>query len=326
MRRRSVGTALAAGALCRLLPLDAKAQPAWPSQAVRIVVPFPAGGTADAVPRIVAEALRPVWRQPIVIENRPGAGGNIGAAAVATAVPDGHTLLASPPPPIAISQHLYANIPFDASRLRAVSILASAPNVVEVSIRSGIASLDELVGRAKAEPGGLNAANQGLGTTSHLTAALFEQRAGVRFNHVPYSGTAPALNDLIAGHVDVFFDNIASSLPHHLSGTLRILAVCAQNRADQLPSVPTAAEIGIDGVDATAWYALMAPPGTPAALVARIGSDVIAAVNQPAVLQRLSEQACKSVGSTPEEAAAFIADETRRWGEVVRATGLRVRG
>jgi tripartite-type tricarboxylate transporter receptor subunit TctC len=293
---------------------------------VRIVVPFPAGGTADAVPRIVADALRSLWRQPVVIENRPGAGGNIGAALAANAEPDGYTLLASPPPPIAINQHLYANMPFDPTKLRAISVLASAPNVVEVSIRSGIASLGELIRRAKADPGGLNAANQGLGTTSHLTAALFEQRAGVRFNHVPYNGTAPALNDLIAGHVDVFFDNIASSLPNHLAGTIRILAVCAEERAAQLPDIPTVAEGGIGGVVATAWYAVMAPPGTPEALIARIGADVVAAVRRPEVRRRLTEQACKPVGSPPAEAAAFIAEETRLWGEVVRRTGLRLGG
>lgn len=204
--------------------------------------------------------------------------------------------------------------------------MASAPNVVEVSIRSGIASLDGLIRRAKAEPGGLNAANQGLGTTSHLTAVMFEHRAGVRFNHVPYGGTAPALNNLVAGHVDVFFDNIASSLSNHLAGTVRILAVCAEERAAQLPDVPTVAESGLGGVEATAWYAVMAPRDTPEALVARIGADVVAAARRPEVRRRLAEQACKPVGNAPAEAAAFIAGETRLWGEVVRRTGLRLGG
>jgi tripartite-type tricarboxylate transporter receptor subunit TctC len=159
-----------------------------------------------------------------------------------------------------------------------------------------------------------------------LTAALFEHRAGVRFNHVPYSGTAPALNDLIAGHVDVFFDNIASSLPNHLAGTIRILAVCAEERAAQLPDVPTVAEAGVGEVKATAWYAVMAPGGTPDGLVARIGADVAAAVQRPEVQRRLIDQACKPVGSLPPEAAAFIAGEVRLWGEVVRRTGLRLGG
>jgi tripartite-type tricarboxylate transporter receptor subunit TctC len=325
MKRRSLGQMLAASALSGLAP-KVLAQMAWPGQPVRIIVPFPPGGTADAVPRIVAEVLRPVWRQPIVIDNRVGAGGNIGTALVANAEPDGYTLLASPPPPIAINQHLYANLPFDPTKLKAVSVLASAPNVVEVSIRSGITSLDELIRRAQANPGGLNAASQGLGTTSHLTAALFEHRAGVRFNHVPYTGTAPALTALIAGHVDVFFDNIAFSLPNHLAGTIRILAICAEERAVQLPDVQTVGEAGLTGVNATAWYAVMAPRNTPDALVVRIGADVVAAVQRPEVQRRLIEQACKPVGSLPEEAAAFIAIETRLWGEVVRRTGLKLGG
>ena len=324
MRRRGLGAAIAAGALPLLKLGVGKAQSAWPSQPVRIIVPFPPGGTADSVPRIIAEALRPIWRQPIVIDNRAGAAGNIGTALLANAEPDGYTLLASPPPPIVINQHLYANLPFDPSKLKAVSVLASAPNVTEVSIRSGINSLEELVRRAKAEPGVLNMASQGLGTTSHLTAALFEHRAGVRFNHVPYSGTAPALNALIAGHVDVFFDNIASSLPSHLAGTIRILAVCADERVAQLPEVPTVAAAGIDGVNATAWYAVIAPGGTPDGLIARIGTDVAAAVQRPEVKRRLIDQTCKPVGSLPPEAATFIAGEVQRWGDLVRRTGLKL--
>jgi tripartite-type tricarboxylate transporter receptor subunit TctC len=326
MKRRSLGAVLAAGALLRLAPGATEARPAWPVQPVRLIVPFPAGGTADLVPRIVAEALRPVWRQPILVDNRAGAAGNIGTVLVANAEPDGYTLLASPPPPIAINQHLYANLPFDPAKLKAVSLLASAPNVVEVSIRSGITSLRELIQRARAEPGRLNAANQGLGTTSHLTATLFEHRADIRFNHVPYSGTAPALNDLIAGHVDVFFDNIASSLSNHLAGTVRILAVCAEERAVQLSGVPTATEAGLSGVNATAWYAVMAPRDTPDALVTRIGADIVGVVQQPEIQRRLIEQACKPVGSLPAEAAAFIAEETRLWSDVVRRTGLRLGG
>lgn len=322
MKRRSLGPLLAASALS-CLASGAQAQLAWPSQPVRIIVPFPPGGTADAVPRIVAEALRPIWRHPIVIDNRVGAGGNIGTALVANAAPDGYTLLATPPPPIVINQHLYANLPFDPTKLKAVSVLASAPNVVEVSIQSGITSLDELIRCARANPGLLNAASQGLGTTSHLTAALFEHRAGIRFNHVPYTGTAPALAALIAGHVDVFFDNIAFSLPNHLAGTIRILAICAEERAAQLPDVQTVTEAGLSGVNATAWYAIMAPRDTSDALVARISTDVVAVLQQTEVKRRLVEQACRPVGSLPPEAAAFIADETRRWGEVVRRTGLK---
>ena len=207
------------------------------------------------------DGLRQAWRQTVIVENRPGAAGNIGTAHVAAAAPDGHTLLATPPPPLAINQHLYARLPYDPAQLKAVTILATAPNVVGASVKLGVRSVPELVALAKARPGAVNAANQGIGTTSHLTAAMFEAAADVRFNHVPYTGGAPALNDLIAGHVDVFFDNTSSSLAHLLAGATRILAIYAAERAPQLPDVPAVAEAGVPGFSALAWYAVVAPRG-----------------------------------------------------------------
>jgi tripartite-type tricarboxylate transporter receptor subunit TctC len=323
MRRRVlVGASFASPAL---LPRAGRAQPAWPTQPVRIVVPFPAGGTADAIPRAILDNLRQAWRQTVIIENRAGAGGSIGAAFVAQAEPDGHTLLAAPPPPLAINQHLYARLPYDPAQFRAVTIMATAPNVVEVSAKLDVRSLPDLVASARREPGTINAANQGIGTTSHLTAAMFEAAAGVRFNHVPYSGSAPALNDLIAGHVDVFFDNISSSLAHHLAGSTRILAVCAAERAPQLPDVPTVAEAGLPGFSALAWYAIAAPRGTPDPVIAKISADVVASIRTPEVQRRFADQAAAPVGNSPEEAAAFIASEARLWGEVVNRTGLTAR-
>jgi tripartite-type tricarboxylate transporter receptor subunit TctC len=318
MRRRTLAAALAASAT---RPRSAPAQAGWPQRAVTIVVPFPAGGTADSIPRAVVDGLRQAWQQPVIVDNRPGAGGNIGTAHVAAAAPDGYTLLAAPPP-LAINQHLYARLPYDPAQLKAVTILATAPNVVEVSVKLGVRSLSELVALAKAQPGIVNAANQGIGTTSHLTAAMFEAAAGVRFNHVPYTGSAPALNDLIAGHVDVFFDNISSSLAHHLAGATRILAICAAERAPQLPDVPTVAEAGVPGFSALAWYAVAAPRGTPDPIVARIHADLVAVVRTPEVQKRFADQGAAPVGNTPEEAAAFIASEARLWGELVRRTNL----
>ena len=324
MRRRAFGAALAASGASALLPRIARAQPGWPAQPVRIIVPFTAGGTADSVPRIVAEGLRAMWRQPVIIDNRPGAAGNIGTAHVAGAEPDGYTLLATPPPPLAINQHLYARLNFDPRQLRPIIVMGSSPNVVEVSNRLDVHDLKALIALAKAKPGGINAANQGMGTTSHLTAAMFEAAAGVQFNHVPYNGTAPALNDLVAGHVDLFFDNLSSSLAFHQSGATRILAVCQAERAPQLPDVPTVSEIALPGFSAIAWYAIMAPRGTPDAVIEKVNRDAVAVIQQPEVGKRFVDQAVKPVANSPAEAEAFIAAESRLWGEAVRRVGLRL--
>jgi tripartite-type tricarboxylate transporter receptor subunit TctC len=324
MRRRAFGGGLAAAGLAALQARPGRAQANWPAQAVRIVVPFPAGGTADSVPRLVGDRLRGMWQQPVIIDNRPGAAGNIGTAHVAQAEPDGYTLLASPPPPLAINQHLYARLNFDPAQLRPIVIMGTSPNVVEVSNRLGVRSLEALIRLAKERPGGINAANQGMGTTSHLTAAMFETQAGVSFNHVPYSGTAPALNDLVAGHVDLFFDNLSSSVSFHQAGATRILAVCQAERAPQLPDVPTVAEVALPGFSAIAWYAMMAPQGTPDAVIERVNRDAVSVIRQPEVAARLIEQAVQPVANSPREAASFIAAESRLWGDAVRRTGLRL--
>ena len=313
--------ALAVGALA---PHRLAAQENWPAQAVRIVVPFPAGGSADVLPRIVAEALGPIWKQPIVIENKTGAGGNIGAEAVAAAKPDGYTLMAAPPPPIAINHNLYPKLNYDPTKFKPVTVMGSAPNVVAVSNRLGVKSVQELIARAKAAPGKINAANQGNGSTSHLTASMFEVQAGVKFNHVPYRGTAPALNDLVAGHVDLFFDNIASSLAQHQAGNIRILAVCSPDRVEQLPDVPTVAEAGLKGFSATAWFAIMAPEGTPDAVIAKINKDVVAVLKTAEVRKKFIDQAATPIGNSPQEAAKFIASEIQAWADVIKKADVKL--
>jgi tripartite-type tricarboxylate transporter receptor subunit TctC len=324
MKRRVFNSGLAAAGLSNLLSRMAVAQAAWPNRMVKIIVPFPAGGTADAVPRIVADRLGPIWKQPIIIENRSGAAGSIGTAQVVSAKPDGYTLLAAPPPPIAINQHLYAHLSYDPAQLRAVTVMGAAPNVVAVSNKFGVNSVHELIERARERPGDINAANQGVGTTSHLTAALFETLAGVRFNHVPYSGTAPAMTDLIAGHVDVFFDNLASSLRQHQAGKIKIVAVCSAERAPQLPDVPTVSETTLSGFSAVAWYAIMAPPGTPDAIIHSVSKDVASVIRQADVHKKLMDQATTPIASSPEEAAAYIAAESQLWGGVIKRAGLKL--
>ena len=325
MDRRTFTKGLAAGAgLPLLVPFGALAQGAWPQQAVRIVVPFAAGGSADVLPRIVADALGPVWKQPIIIENRTGAGGNIGAEHVAQAKPDGYTLMSTPAPPLAVNQNLYPKLNFDPTKFRPITVLATSPNVVGVSNKLGVNSVKELIAKAKANEGKLNVANQGNGSTSHLTAAMFESRTGVKFNHVPYRGTAPALNDLVAGHVDLFFDNISSSLPQHQGGNIKILAVAQKERAGQLPDVPTVSEAGIPDFFATAWFAVVAPEGTPDDIIAKINKDIVAALNNPEVRRKYLEQAATPIGNSPAEAARFIEAETKLWGDVIRTANVKL--
>jgi tripartite-type tricarboxylate transporter receptor subunit TctC len=322
-RTFTIGLGAAAGAPL-LAPFGALAQGAWPQQPVRIIVPFAAGGSADVLPRIVAEALGPMWKQPIIIENRTGAGGNIGAEHVAQAKPDGYTLMSSPPPPLAVNQNLYPKLNFDPTKFKPITVLATSPNVVGVSNRLGVNSVKELIERAKANPGKLNAANQGNGSTSHLTAAMFESRAGVKFNHVPYRGTAPALNDLVAGHVDVFFDNISSSLPQHQGGNIKILAVAQRERASQLPDVPTVSEAGLPDFSAIAWFAVVAPEGTPDDIIAKINKDIVAALANPEVRRKYLEQAATPVANSPAEALKFIQAETKLWGDVIRTANVKL--
>jgi tripartite-type tricarboxylate transporter receptor subunit TctC len=325
MDRRTFTIGLgAAAAVPALGVIDAAAQGAWPQQAVRIIVPFPAGGSADVLPRIVAEVLGPVWKQPIIIENRTGAGGNIGAEHVAQAKPDGYTLMSSPPPPLAVNQNLYPKLGFDPTKFKPITVLATSPNVVGVSNKLGVNSVKELIERAKANPGKLNVANQGNGSTSHLTAAMFESRAGVKFNHVPYRGTAPALTDLVGGHVDIFFDNISSSLPQHLGGNIKILAVAQRERASQLPNVPTVSEAGLPDFSATAWFAVVAPDGTPDDIIAKINKDIVAALNNPEVRRKYLEQAATPVANSPAEALKFIQAETKLWAEVIRTANVKL--
>src|SRR5689334_13847442 len=231
----------------------------YPSQTIRIVVPFPAGGTADTLPRIMAERLRQKWNQAVIIENRSGsgAGGNIGADAVASSAPDGYTLLASPPGPIAINENLYKNLSFRPADLMPITVLATAPNVLDVRPDFPAKTVRELIDYAKANPGKVTFASQGNGTTSHLTAILFEKLTGTQMVHVPYRGTAPALQDIMGNTVDLFFDNLGSSMSLHVGGKLRILGVCGNERTASLPEIPTVREIVPDFASVT-WFALMA--------------------------------------------------------------------
>jgi tripartite-type tricarboxylate transporter receptor subunit TctC len=315
---------LTAAALIALTGGPVRAADPFPSSTVKIVVPNPAGGSADSVPRIVADVLSKTWGQPVVIENRAGAAGNIGAEFVFRAQPDGYTLLASPPTTLSINQSLYKKLNYDATAFKLITILGSAPNVLIVNPKLGVSTVKELIDKAKADPGGITYASQGIGATSHLTTALFETMAGVKFNHVPYRGTAPAMNDLLGGHVQFMFDNLASSLPQHQAKTLEILAICTPERSPLLKDVPTMAESGLPGFVSIAWFGLAAPPGTPDDIVAKINEDVAAALKTEDVRQRFAGQGVQPLGYSVEETVKFVESERKLWGAVIQKANLKV--
>jgi tripartite-type tricarboxylate transporter receptor subunit TctC len=291
---------------------------AFPSSTVTIVVPFPAGGTADFLPRIVADIVSRSWNQPVVIENISGAAGNIGSERVARAKPDGYTLLASAPGPLAINHHLYKSLSYDPTKFTPITVLGTSPNVLVVSPKITARSVKDLITLAKSTPGKVTYASQGAGSTSHLTASLFESRAGVELVHVPYKGSAPALNDLLGGHVDIMFDNLASSLAQHRAGKLRILAVADRNRAPALPDVPTISESGLPNFLSITWFGVVAPPNTPEPLITQINRAIVEALQRPEVRSRFLEQGAEPVGNTSADMARFIAEESARWGQVIK--------
>ncbi|MDN4589936.1 tripartite tricarboxylate transporter substrate binding protein [Xenophilus aerolatus] len=310
------------GAACLAATCLLGSAAAQTTQALRIIVPYPAGGTADILPRVVAEKLRPQVPAGVLIDNRTGAGGNIGAESVFRAEPDGNTLLASPPGPIAINQHLYKKMAFDPSKWEPVTVLATVPNVLVVNPRLPVKTVQEFIAYAKANPGKVTYGSQGNGTTSHLTASLFMQLTGTEMVHVPYKGTAPALVDLVGGQIDVFFDNISSSLPFHQAGKLRILGVADDQRSAALPDVPTFAEQGLPAMNAVTWFAVVAPPATPPAKVATLQKSFAGALTQPEVRQKFAEQGAEPRGWDPARTGQFIRAESAKWARVIRSANV----
>ncbi len=291
---------------------------------MRIIVPFPAGGSADLLPRVVGEKLSQQWGQPVIVDNRPGAAGNIGATAVFQAEPDGYTLLSAPPPPLVINRLLYPKLPYDSTQFVPMTVIAAIPNVLLVHPKVSANSVADFISQVRNSPGKLNYASQGNGTTSHLTAELFKSMAGgLDIAHVPYKGTAPALADLLGGQVDLMFDNLGVSLPHVRSGKLKALAVASRKRVSSLPGTPTLAE-SLPGFEAVAWFGIVGPPKTPAAIADKVASGVAEALKSPEVLRRLGEMAAEPMGLTPAESAAFMKQETERWSAVIRAAGVKL--
>ena len=324
MNSRIIAFSAATALLALLSAPDCRAEDAanYPSQNIRIIVPFPAGGTADTLPRIVAEKLRQKWNQTVIIENRSGAGGNIGAEAVANSPPDGYTLLASPPGPIAINENLYKKLSFRPADLMPITVIATAPNVLDVRTNFPAKTVKELIDYAKANPDKVTFASQGNGTTSHLTAILFEKLTGTRMVHVPYRGTSPALQDIMGNTVDVFFDNLGSSMSLHLGGKLRILAVCGTERASSLPDMPTVREAGVPDFASVTWFALMAPKGTPDGIVAKLNAAVTEILRDPDIQAQFAKLGVQPAPMDIQATAKFIEEERTRWGDIIKSANV----
>ena len=309
-------------ALGALWALPAAAQSGFPNKPVRVIVPFPAGGSADVLARIVGEKLSTKWGQPVVVENRVGAGGNIGAEFVYRADPDGYTILSSPPGPLSINHNLYKQLPFDPARFVPITVLAIVPNVITAKLDLPANSAKELIAYAKANPGKVIYASQGNGSTSHLSAQMFATMTGIELTHVPYKGEGPALVDIVAGRVDIFIGNIAAALRFQQAGKVKFLGVASRTRSAVAPEIPAAPEIGLPDFIASAWFAFVAPPGTPNAIVQQINAATVEALRMPDVKKRFLEQGAEPVGNSTAEMAAFVKEEMARWQNVIRTANV----
>ncbi len=317
--------ALGAGVALVLAPLAGAQVPAYPTKPIRLVVPFPPGGATDILARAVAQKLTEAWGQQVIVDNRPGAGGNIGSELVAKAAPDGYTLEMGTVGTHAINASLYAKMPYDHVKdFVPVILVAGVPNVLVVHPSVPVNSVAELIAYAKANPGKLNFASSGSGTSIHLSGELFKVMAGVQMTHVPYKGSAPAMQDLLGGQVQLMFDNLPPSLPQIKAGKLKALAVTSVTRAPALPDTPTVAEAGLPGFEASSWFGVLAPAGTPPAIVAKLNAEIAKWLATPEAKEKMLALGANAVGGPPEDFAKHIAVETAKWAKVVKESGAKV--
>jgi tripartite-type tricarboxylate transporter receptor subunit TctC len=291
---------------------------------VKFIVPFPGGGINDVLARIAADKLTAKWGQPIVVENKTGAGGNIGADFVAQAEPDGYTLFVTAPGPLAINQSLYRQLSYRPEDFVPITVLAAVTNLIIVRPEIGVNSVAQLIAFAKQNPGKVTYGSQGNGSTPHLTGSMFMTMTGISMIHVPYRGENLVINDMLGGHVDVFFGNIAPALPHYRDGRLKVLAVADVKRAAPMPDVPTAAEAGLPGFVSTAWFAVVGPPKLPPALARRFAADFANVLNMPDVQTKYRSAGAEPVGAPPDETSVFIKTESVRWRDVIARNNIRV--
>jgi tripartite-type tricarboxylate transporter receptor subunit TctC len=298
---------------------------AFPSRAIRLIVPFPPGGGTDIIARETSQKVAAATGWTFVVENKPGAGGNMGVDAVAKAPADGYTIVLGQTSNLAINPSLYAKMPYDPQKdLVPIVLVANAPLVMVTSATSQHKTLAEVVNAAKARPGAVNFASPGNGTVAHLASELFQKAAGIKTQHVPYKGAAMALTDVISGNVDLYMSSVPTLLGQIKQGKLRALAVTSTKRVDDLPNVPTIHESGYKGFDAATWFGLLAPADTPKDVVARLNAEFNKALQQPELRKKLGDEGADPAGGTPEQFAALIKDEALRWGKVVKESGARI--
>ena len=325
MRNNTLRTASAAlAAISVACTAPAAAQPNYPAKAIRYVVPFPAGGPLDIVARAIGMELNKAWNQPVIIDNRPGAGGKIGADLVAKSPADGYTILMGAVSTHAINVALYSRLPYDPVKdFAPVTLITSVPNVLVLHPSLPAHTVKELIALAKARPGQLNFASGSTGSAGHLAGELFKSMAGVEMTHIPYKGAAPAVIDLIAGHVTLMFDNLSSALPNIKAARVRALAVTTLKRSPLLPQLPTISEAGLRGFDVSTWFGIFAPAGTPPDIVARLNAEVARILHTPDMRERLAALGAEPIGNKPEEFAAFIKSEIPKYAQVVKASGAK---
>jgi tripartite-type tricarboxylate transporter receptor subunit TctC len=324
-RRRLIELSTAVALAPALIGRAARAQASWPNRFVRLIAPFPPGGGTDAVSRIIGGRLSEIWGQQVVIDNRGGAGSNIGTEAAARADPDGYTMLIASLP-LAVNRFIYPSLGYDSiADFAPVSLICTYPNIMAVPNSSPAKSVQEFIAHANANRGRITFASSGIGTSTHLSGELFKRMAKIEMTHVPYRGVAPAMNDLIPGRVDVMFNTTGGLLPQVRAGQLRGLAVTTAQRFPTAPELPTVAESGVPGFDVSSWYAFLVPAKTPPEIVKKMHADTVTALADPAVKAKLEQLGVLVIGSTPAELAAHLKSEMDKWAPVITAAGISVR-
>lgn len=294
----------------------------YPSKPIKIIVPSPGGATTDTLARIIGGKLQEKWSQPVIVDDRAGAGGNIGAEEAIKSAPDGYTLLFSYPAPLVVNETLYSKLSYNPDNFVPISLVAVVPLVLAVNPSLSVSDVRQLIAFAKAHPNQLNYGSQGYGTTGHLAGELFKSMAGIEIVHVPYKGSTPALTDLLGGQVQMMFIELSTVMSQIKAGRLRALAVGSENRNQFLPDVPALAEV-LPGFQASTWFGMVAPPGTPAEIVDQLSSAVSGVIHEPDVAKRFAAMSANVVGDTPAEMATFLHQERERWGGVIRLSGAK---